>query len=156
MGGVAFVCRTRTRKALQDSCTNDLVGREGALRSRCLLTTAIHGILLPAQRGMLEPPSPPPLPTPLPPTRKMKSTKVHSLDGRRPSLRGERGRVASLSPDLFCRPQNGGTKAQMRRVYNAQCACSKLATPRVAVTCGAQFNLQHGLAVSVGIVLGKS
>ena len=32
-----------------------------------------------------------------------------SLDGRRPSSRGERGRVASLTPDLFCRPENGGT-----------------------------------------------
>ena len=40
--------------------TNDLVGRGGALRSRCLLTTAIHVILRPVQRGVLEPPEPPP------------------------------------------------------------------------------------------------
>ena len=41
-------------------CTNELVGRGGALRSRCLLPTAIHGILRPAQRGVLEPPEPTP------------------------------------------------------------------------------------------------
>ena len=35
---------------------NALVGRGEALRSRCLLTTAIYGILQPAQRGVLEPP----------------------------------------------------------------------------------------------------
>ena len=32
----------------------------GALCSRFLLIPAIHGILLPAQRGVLEPPEPPP------------------------------------------------------------------------------------------------
>ena len=31
------------------------------------------------------------------------------LDGRRPSSRRKRGRVASLSPDLFRRPENSGT-----------------------------------------------
>ena len=41
-------------------CSNDLVGRGGALHSLCLLTTAIHDILRPAQRGVLEPPEPPP------------------------------------------------------------------------------------------------
>ena len=57
MGGVVFVCRTRTRKALlyQRSCRPG-----GALHSCCLLTPAIHGILRPAQRGVLEPPEPPP------------------------------------------------------------------------------------------------
>ena len=45
-------------------CTNDLVGWGGVLRSRCLLTTAIHRILRPAQRGVLKPPSPPPPPPP--------------------------------------------------------------------------------------------
>ena len=48
--------------ALQDSCTNDLVGRGGVLCSRCLLT--IHDILLPTQRGVFEPPEPPPPPPP--------------------------------------------------------------------------------------------
>ena len=35
-------------------------GRCGALCSRFLLIPAIYGILLPAQRGVLEPPEPPP------------------------------------------------------------------------------------------------
>lgn len=53
---------THTRKALWDNCTNNLADLEGALHSCCLLTPAIYGILLPAQRGMLKLPEPPPPP----------------------------------------------------------------------------------------------
>ena len=49
VGGVAFIL-ARTGSG----------GRCGALCSRFLLIPAIHGILLPAQRGVLEPPEPPP------------------------------------------------------------------------------------------------
>ena len=49
VGGVAFI-RARTGSA----------GRCGALCSRFLLIPAIHGILLPAQRGVLEPHEPSP------------------------------------------------------------------------------------------------
>ena len=49
VGGVALI-HARTGSA----------GRCGALCSRFLLIPAIHGILLPAQRGVLEPPEPPP------------------------------------------------------------------------------------------------
>ena len=41
--------------------------------------------------------------------RDIYSRTSYEVDGRRPSSRGERGRVESLSPDLFRRPENGGT-----------------------------------------------
>ena len=43
--------------------------------------------------------------------------------------------------------------------YYANARARKLATPRVNCSCNAwcsQFSLQHGLAASVGIVLGKA
>ena len=60
---IAYLPHSHTLSSV-GAVPNDLAGGGGALRSRCMLTPAIHGILLPAQRGCSSPLSHP-LATPL-------------------------------------------------------------------------------------------